>query len=209
MIASLIGFVVGLLTTMPIGPINVTVLTKGMRESFAHGISIAVGAALMDFVYSLAAMYGLFAILQAPLVSRVFQCVGILLLITFGVQNIRSKLTKIDNGYKLPLKRELHNNFWIGVFLYLSNPTFIGMWLTIAGSVHAYHIISRGSDNLFFATGVGLGAFSWYYIMLRYFHNRKDFMKPGTLHKISVFSGIALLGFGCYLCFELIVSLLS
>ncbi|MGD0337635.1 MAG: LysE family transporter [Bacteroidota bacterium] len=209
MIASLIGFVVGLLTTMPIGPINVTVLTKGMRESFAHGISIAVGAASMDFLYSLAAMYGLFAILQAPLISRVFQCVGILLLITFGVQNIRSKLTKIDNGYKLPLKRKLHSNFWIGVFLYLSNPTFIGMWLTIAGSVHAYHFISHGSDNLFFATGVGLGAFGWYYIMLRYFHNRKDFMKPGTLQKISVFSGIALLGFGCYLCFELIVSLLS
>ncbi len=209
MIASLIGFVVGLLTTMPIGPINVTVLTKGMRESFAHGISIAVGAALMDFVYSLAAMYGLFAILQAPVISRVFQCVGILLLVTFGIQSIRSRVTKIENGYKLPLKRELHNNFWIGVFLYLSNPTFIGMWLTIAGSVHAYHFISRGSDNLFFAAGVGLGAFAWYYIMLRYFHNRKDFLKPETLHAISVVSGIALLGFGCYLCYALIVSLLS
>lgn len=209
MIASLIGFVVGLLTTMPIGPINVTVLTKGMRESFAHGISIAVGAALMDFVYSLAAMYGLFAILQAHFISRVFQGVGILLLFTFGIQSIRSRLTKIDNGYKLPLKRELHNNFWIGVFLYMSNPTFIGMWLTIAGSVHAYHLISRGSDNLFFAGGVGLGAFGWYYIMLRYFHNRKNFLKPETLHKISVFSGIALLGFGCYLCYQLILSLLS
>jgi L-lysine exporter family protein LysE/ArgO len=209
MIASLIGFVVGLMTTMPIGPINVTVLTKGMRESFAHGISIAVGAALMDFVYSLAAMYGLFAILQGPLISRVFQGVGILLLFTFGIQSIRSRLTKIGNGYRIPLKRELHNNFWIGVFLYLSNPTFIGMWLTIAGTVHAYHFISRGSDNLLFAGGVGLGAFAWYYVMLRYFHNRKDFLKPETLHKISVFSGIALLGFGCYLSYELIVSLFS
>jgi threonine/homoserine/homoserine lactone efflux protein len=209
MIASLVGFVVGLLTTMPIGPINVTVLTKGMRESFAHGISIAVGAAMMDFVYSLAAMYGLFAILQAPLISRIFQVVGILLLITFGVQNIRSKLTKIDNGYNLPLKRQYHSNFWIGVFLYLSNPTFIGMWLTIAASVHAYHLITHGSDNLFFAGGVGLGAFVWYYSMLRYFHDRKHFFKPETLHKISVFSGISLLAFGGYLCYELIVSLLS
>ncbi len=209
MIASLVGLAVGLLTTMPIGPINVTVLNKGMRESFAHGISIAVGAALMDFVYSLAAMYGLFAILQTPIVSRVFQCVGILLLLTFGIQSIRSRLTKIENGYRIPLKRELHSNFWIGVFLYLSNPTFIGMWLTVAGLVHAYHFISRGSDNLFFAGGVGLGAFCWYYVMLRYFHNRKEFLKPETLHKISVFSGVALIGFACYLFYTLILSLLS
>ncbi len=206
MIAALVGCIAGLITAAPIGPINVTILSKGMRESFAHGILVAVGAALGDFVYSLAAMYGLFAAVQDPTVSHIFQAIGIILVMTFGIQNIRSKLINIDAGYRIPLKRELHSNFWIGVFLYLSNPSFIGLWITIAGIVHTHHFITRGSDNLFFALGVGIGAFLWYHIMLRFCHNRKDFFKPQTLHIISVISGIALIGFGCYLMFELIHS---
>ncbi len=210
MIAALIGFLIGFFQSVPVGPINVTVLSKGVRESFAHGISVAVGAAVMDFLYSGAAMFGLFAILQQPKIGFVFQFIGFILLVYFGFKNIFSKITPIENGYKIPLKRELHSCFWIGVFLYLSNPSFIGLWITIAGIIQAYHlIITKLIDNLFFAIGAGLGSAAWFYVLLKLFHDRRVNFRSETLHKIAVFSGYTLLAFGCYLGYELVLSVIQ
>jgi len=204
MLAALVGFVIGFVTSVPIGPINVAVLTKGMRESFAHGISLAIGAAVMDFVYASAAMFGFFAIFQGPRVGFFFELLGFIFLVYFGIKSLRSKPTQVSNGVKLPLKRELHSSFWVGVFLYLSNPTFLGYWITVAGAIQAYKlIISQWIDNLFFAVAVGVGAATWFYVLLRFFHKRLITLKPERLRIMSRIAGCILLGFACYLGYEM------
>lgn len=209
MVAAAVGFVIGFLTCVPIGPINVAVLSKGLRESFAHGISLAIGAALMDFVYASAAMFGFFAIFQSPDVSIIFQLLGFILLVYFGVKNIRSKPVPVNNNVRLPLKRELHSSFWVGVFLYLSNPTFLAYWITAAGVIQAYKlVIAQWIDNLFFAVGVGVGAATWFYVLLKFFHRRTLSIKPETLHRMTVLAGYLLLAFAGYLGYELIAGLI-
>ncbi len=209
MLAAIVGFLIGFVTSVPIGPINVAVLTKGVRESFAHGISLAIGAALMDFVYASAAMFGFFAIFQGPRVGFVFQLLGFILLVYFGVKSIWGKPKTMENGVRLPLKRELHSSFWVGVFLYLSNPTFLGYWITVAGVIQAYKlVINEWIDNLFFAIGVGLGAAGWFYVLLKFFHRRSVTLKPETLHRMSVLAGCLLLVFAVYLGYELISGLI-
>jgi threonine/homoserine/homoserine lactone efflux protein len=206
MLAAIVGFAIGFVTSIPIGPINVAVLTKGVRESFAHGFSVAIGAATMDFVYASAAMFGFFAIFQAPRVGILFQLLGFALLVYFGMKNILSKPIRVENGVRIPLKRELHSSFWVGVFLYLSNPTFLGYWITVAGVIQAYKlVIDQWIDNLFFAVGVGVGAAGWFYVLLRFFHKRTASLKPATLHRMNVFAGYLLLAFACYLGYELIM----
>lgn len=206
MLAALVGFVIGFVTSIPIGPINVAVLTKGVRESFAHGFSLAVGAAAMDFVYASAAMFGFFAIFQGPRVGFLFELLGFILLIYFGIKSLRAKPAPVENGVKLPLKRELHSSFWVGVFLYLSNPTFLGYWITVAGAIQAYKlVISQWIDNLFFAIGVGIGAATWFYVLLKFFHRRIVALKPETLRIMSRVAGTILLLFALYLGYELIL----
>ena len=208
MLAAIVGFLIGFFTSVPIGPINVAVLTKGVRESFAHGISLAIGAATMDFIYASAAMFGFFAIFQGPRVGVVFQLLGFVLLVYFGITHILSKPGKVENQVRLPLKRELHSSFWVGVFLYVSNPTFLGYWIAVAGAIQAYQlVIDQWIDNLFFALGVGFGAATWFYSLLRFFHRRSSTLKPETLHRMSVFAGFLFLAFGSYLGYELIAGI--
>jgi threonine/homoserine/homoserine lactone efflux protein len=209
MLAAIVGFAIGFLTSVPVGPINVAVLTKGVRESFAHGISLAIGAATMDFVYASAAMFGFFAVFQGPRVNLAFQLLGIALLVYFGLKNILTKPKPVEQRVKIPLKHELHSSFWIGVFLYLSNPTFLGYWITVGGVIQAYKlIINEWLDNLFFAIGAGLGAAGWFYVLLKFFHHRSATLKPATLHRMSVLAGYLLLVFACYLSYEVISSLI-
>jgi threonine/homoserine/homoserine lactone efflux protein len=205
MLAALIGFAIGFVTSIPIGPINVAVLTKGMRESFAHGLSLAIGAALMDFVYASAAMFGFFAVFQGPRIGLLFEILGFILLVYFGIKSLRSEPRQIDNGMKLPLKRELHSSFWAGVFLYLSNPTFLGYWITVAGVIQAYKlVINEWIDNLFFAVAVGVGAATWFYALLKFFRKRLVTLKPERLRIMSRIAGCILLGFACYLGYEMV-----
>jgi threonine/homoserine/homoserine lactone efflux protein len=205
MLAALAGFIIGFVTSIPVGPINVAVLTKGVRESFAHGLSLAIGAAVMDFVYASAAMFGFFAIFQAPRVGLVFELLGFVLLVYFGIKSIRSKPVLVENGVKLPLKRELHSSFWVGVLLYLSNPTFLGYWITVAGAIQAYKLVtSEWIDNLFFAIAVGVGAATWFYVLLKFFHKRIVTLKPEVLRGVSRVAGCILLGFACYLGYEIV-----
>lgn len=210
MVAALVGFVIGFVTAVPIGPINVAVLSKGLRESFSHGLSLALGAALMDFVYASAAMFGFFAIFQSPNASIIFRLLGFILLVYIGVKNILSKPVEVNNNVRLPVKRELHSSFWVGVFLYLSNPTFLAYWITVAGVIQAYKlVIDQWIDNLLFAVGVGVGAASWFYALLRYFHRKSVSIKPETLHLMTVLAGYLLLIFAGYLGYELITGLIQ
>ena len=59
MIAFIVGLVVGFFTTLPIGPINIAVMTKGLSGKTGQGLMIGAGSGWMDFVYCAAAMFGI------------------------------------------------------------------------------------------------------------------------------------------------------
>jgi threonine/homoserine/homoserine lactone efflux protein len=63
MIALFAGTLLGLIISIPVGPINLTVLTKGMRDGFKPAFWTGVGSATMEFIYCLLAMFGMSALL--------------------------------------------------------------------------------------------------------------------------------------------------
>jgi len=51
MLALLAGFVVGFATSVPIGPINIAVMTKGLSNKTGQGLMIGAGSGFMDAIY--------------------------------------------------------------------------------------------------------------------------------------------------------------
>src|ERR1700747_1729344 len=49
--AALTGFISGLLLSIPIGPINLTILNEGARRGFRWALLIGMGATAMEVVY--------------------------------------------------------------------------------------------------------------------------------------------------------------
>ncbi|MEN3038411.1 MAG: LysE family transporter [Candidatus Kryptonium sp.] len=217
MIALLVGIVFGIIISVPIGPINLTILTKGMRDGFKPAFWTGVGAATMEFFYCLLAMFGMGAIVEYSLGNIIVQTFAFLILLFFGVRNLIIHPKKICNGElalnngngKLSFikKHHIHNTFLVGAVLYALNPTFIIFWITVAGFVQSTSLIGNSFDNFFFAFGVGLGVVLWFYMLLKFIHNFVEF-RAKTIAFFHRISGIIILGFASYLAFEILRKLI-
>lgn len=224
MIALFAGIVLGALISIPVGPINLTVLTKGMRDGFKPAFLIGIGAATMEALYCLLAMLGMGALVEHSLGNIIVQIFAFLILLTLGLKNLvvhpkriyNSETNKMDsendngnvNGkFNFIKKYHIHSGFLIGVLLYALNPTFIIFWITVAGVVQSTNLISNPLDNLFFALGVGFGVVLWFYFLLKFVHNFIEF-KTKLVARFHRISGVILLGFAVYIGFEILKKIL-
>jgi len=219
LIALLAGIIFGLVISIPVGPINLTILTKGMRDGFKPAFWTGVGSATMEFLYCLLAMFGMGAIVEHSLGNIIVQIFAFLILLVFGFRNLIVHPRKIYNGelafnngngngkVSFLKKHHIHNTFLVGAVLYALNPTFIIFWITVAGFVQSTSLIGNSLDNFFFALGVGLGVVLWFYLLLKFVHNFVEF-RTRTIVRFHRISGIIILSFAFYLAFEILRKLI-
>jgi L-lysine exporter family protein LysE/ArgO len=209
MSALFIGIICGFLVSAGVGPINITAMSKAIRESFLHGLMVGIGAAFLDMVYAGIASLGLSSIFDYPIVKLIFQLVGIPLLFYLGIKSLHYKAPSLNNGTSIKNGR-YHNSILVGMSIYLANPTFLPLWVGIVGIVHARRLMGNTYvENLVFAGGVAIGTVLWFYVLLKFLQKWQILSKPKVIKGISQFSGLALLGFGIYMCYQLIMDIVS
>jgi threonine/homoserine/homoserine lactone efflux protein len=209
MIPFLVGMITGIVISIPIGPINVAVISKGFKEGFRKAFAVGLGASAMDFSYCAAAMLGLSPIVHRLEVSVIFQIVGFVLLLYLGIRDVTTKVETFRYE-TLPSKNGgYHSAFLMGVIMYVSNPTLVAFWITLSGIAQSSElIIANVGDGILFALGVGSGTAIWYYSLLKAIAWKRDSFKAETLTLLSKTSGIIMLGFSGYIGYELLVHFL-
>lgn len=220
MVAFLVGIILGLVISIPVGPISLTALSKGMRDGFKPAFLMGIGTAFMETLYCLLAMFGMGALVEHSLGNIVVQVFSFSILLTLGLRNLivypkriysgENNITTNGNGNgKLNFikKYHIHSTFLVGAVLYALNPTFIIFWITIAGFVQSTNLIGNSFDNFFFAFGVGSGIVLWFYLLLKFVHNFIRF-KTKLVARFHYISGVILLGFAVYIGIEILKKLL-
>ena len=204
MIAFIVGFVVGFFSSIPVGPINLAVMMKGLSNKTGQGLMIGAGSGWMDFIYCAAAMFGLSSLNSNPKVDVVFQIVSFAIFFFFGVKTAFFKVPETK-----PAKSEespgFKRYFLLGIVLYLSNPSFIAYWITVAGIIHGYHILAVSAyNNLFFALGTGIGTTAWFFILLELVEKQKMKLDKPLIEKITRGFGVVLLIISLFMGYKLI-----
>lgn len=203
MIAFIIGFVIGFFTSVPIGPINIAVMMKGLSNKTGQGLMIGAGSGFMDFIYCAAAMLGISLFNSNPNVDLVFKIASFVIFLFIGVKTTFFKLPEAK-----PSKSEespgFKRYFLLGIILYLSNPSFIAYWITVAGIIHGYHILAVSAyNNLFFALGTGVGTTAWFFILLELVEKQKMRLDREKIQKITRGFGVALLLISVFMGYKL------
>lgn len=201
------GLLIGFAAAIPLGPVNVFIVSQTLKHDYVHGFMAGLTTAAMDTVYCLIALVGFFHFRfdLAPYAGWL-KGAATLLLVLLGIRLIRQSV-KAD----LPVVREKRaikpSRPIIGVILlYLSNPTIYAFWIAVAGAVTAHHLVAgRGWAPFVFAIACGLGAMLWYLLLLRYVARNQDRIRPSAFRKLLLFMGIALIGFGLYTCATIFV----
>lgn len=190
-----------MLAAVPLGPVNVFVVSQALKRDFFHGLLAGLTAAMLDTVFCFVALAGFFQIKfnlppYAMSVLKVVAAVIILLLSGKLIHDSRTFSLPRD-GDKMPSAAPKPI---LGVILlYVSNPTLYMFWVAVAGAVTGHHLVQAGTwPAVAFAIAVGVGSMLWYLSLVRFISRRQGRIKPETFRKILFCLGLALAAFAIY-----------
>src|SRR5436189_5935407 len=91
LLAVLTGFVSGLLLSIPVGPINLTILNEGARRGFKWALLIGLGATTMEVIYCFIAFTGFASFFDKGYIKAAMELFSFVFLLFLGIKFLTSK----------------------------------------------------------------------------------------------------------------------
>jgi L-lysine exporter family protein LysE/ArgO len=202
----LLGIFVGLLASVPLGPVNVFVVSQALKRDFFHGLLAGLTAATLDASFCFVAMAGFFKIKIAlpPYSMSVLKVLAAVIILLLSRKLIRDSQT-----FEIPRERDKIPSAApkpiLGVLLlYVANPTLYMFWIAVAGTVTGHRLMGSNLVRygtwtaIAFALAVGAGSLFWYILLVRFVSKRQAKIRPETFRKILFYLGLALVAFAIY-----------
>src|SRR5881227_3786871 len=89
--ASLTGFIFGLLLSVPIGPINLTIINEGARRGFYWAMMIGLGATTMEVIYCFIAFTGFASFFSRGVIKAAMELFSFVFMLFLGVKFLAAK----------------------------------------------------------------------------------------------------------------------
>lgn len=196
-VAILVGFAFGFIGSMPVaGPIALLVLRLGLNQDARHARLVAVGGAVAEGIYSLAAFWGLSAVLDRyPRVLPASRIVGAVLCLALGIVLLLHK-PKPGPPPGQPERRKGTKRSLLGGFLLTAlNPTLLVTWTAALAALHATGLVTLSPERAVpFALAVFLGIVCWFSTLLWLVRKFKGRWSPASVEWFIKGMGAVLVG---------------
>ena len=175
LVAGLTGFISGLLLSIPIGPINLTILNEGSRRGFAWAALIGLGATMMEVIYCFIAFTGFASFFTQGYINLAMELFSFGFLLYLGVKFLLAKsvraqpaaLSATAGRIEMRIEERLHPHsaFMTGLVRVMANVGVLIFWIILAA---AFMSPDRGwvtpdwPGKLACVAGVGSGTGLWF-----------------------------------------------
>lgn len=225
LLAFVVGISVGFVLSMPPGPIAVAVMRQAFDGRPKAGVAIGLGAASMDILYSLIAIFASSAIvvsLKDVITGNLWlllllQTAAVVTLIILGFRYLKPSPKNVaDTAKKEQLQEDKARKmgasqpYGIGIMMSIVNlpsPTFLPSLIGIASYLHANDWVDDSfGECMLYAVGFGVGAALWFTSLMRVLYSMRERISPsfvGTIYKIT---GASFLLFALLLLYNVITS---
>jgi threonine/homoserine/homoserine lactone efflux protein len=142
LIAGLTGLVFGLLLSIPVGPINLTILNEGARRGFKWAAMIGLGATVMEVIYCFIAFTSFASFFNEGYVKAAMQLFGFVFMLFIGIKFLRARsvetrpvrLGGAADRIEERLEQRLHPHsaFMIGLVRVMGNLGVLVFWILLA-----------------------------------------------------------------------------
>ena len=173
LIAALTGFLSGLLLSIPVGPINLTIVNEGARRGFYWAAMIGLGATVMEVIYCFIAFTGFASFFSRGYIKAAMELFSFVFMLFLGTKFLLAKsvtVAPVDFGeHARKLEEQIeghfkpHSAFMIGLVRVLGNVGVLVFWIILSA-----HFISREwvqpdwPGKLSCVAGVALGTGAWF-----------------------------------------------
>jgi L-lysine exporter family protein LysE/ArgO len=191
------GLVIGVMVAAPLGPVNIAMIDRGLRDGFRGAYLLGVGSTLADLVYILIAYAGADPLSRQPWARVLLFGAGAVVLAYLGVGAIRSaRAARAEPALGGPEGGRKHGPFAAGVFITLLNPMTIASWLGILGAALAARPREGAWVEVLFITSLVAGCQLWVLALSAALHGGRRLVQGPVLRVVSVVAGVTLIGFG-------------
>ena len=198
-ISGLTGFISGLLLSIPVGPVNLTITNEGARRGFRYAALIGLGATTMEVIYCSIAFTGFATFFSTGYVKTGMEVITFAVMIFLGIKMLRAKTVRTTSkmGAKVEEKFHPHSAFMTGFARTMGNLGVLAWWivLSIYFIAHKWVDPSLGGKGACVA-GVALGTSVWFSGLGYAVSLGHGKFSDGTLLRIERGSGIILLLLG-------------
>ena len=191
------GLALGLGAAVPIGPVNVEIARRVLRNGFRNGFALGCGAVSIDVSYAVLSSLGLRPVLNRPALLWPLTIGGIGLLAVLGFLSLRSAASAIraDPLQEPPRARSVHGAYLTGLLMTLLNPMTLAFWfVAVPGTVGS--ITSDPARDLpVICIGVFVGTIAWVIFFCSLLGVLGRWRRPWWLAVADAVGGWMLLGF--------------
>lgn len=191
------GFTIGLLASIPLGPIGVLCVQRTITKKFSSGFASALGAVTADTIYATIALFCLAIVM--PYVDAHITIIKIVGGVIIGGMGVRIFLSKYDPHqikHNRQNKLSLLKDYFSVLLLTISNPAYIFIFLGIFAAMK----IENGNldilSHLLMILGVFVGAATWWFIVTFSVNLLRKKFRARHIYMFNKLAGAAIIIFG-------------
>ncbi len=192
-----VGFLTGLVSAVPVGPINVTIINEAAQRGFLGALMIGIGAVSMEMIYCFIGFAGFAKLFAAPAVKATFQIVGFLVMVFLGWKYYRATSLPAVTSTERSLQRRFHprSAFMSGFLRVLGNPGVLLFWIAASATFTAHRWVRPDwTSKGWCLAGVALATLGWFVFLSWAAARAHGRFSVAGLLRLSRVSGICLLG---------------
>ncbi len=194
----LYGMTVGVALAAPIGPINIEIIRRGIRDGFLHGWLVGLGALSADTVYAMVIVSGLASFAGNENIRVVLYIAGGLMLTWVGWNSVRTALRGVE-GSADDTPKPRGRSYLTGLLMAAFNPMGIVYWLTVGAGLAADAVSRVGESGApILVVGVTVGILLWVTTLSTIAQVSRRFVTGRGMRWITGVSGAIIIAFGLF-----------
>ena len=208
LLAALTGFLSGLILSIPVGPVNLTILNEGARRGFKWAAMIGLGATTMETIYCFIAFTSFASFFRQGPIKASMEVFSFVFLIVLGVKFLLTKTVEVpvklgvgagrlEQRFEEEIGERLHPHsaFMIGLVRVMGNLGVLVFWIILATNFISHEWVTPDwPGKLACVSGVALGTGVWFLGLSRAVALGQGRFKEKTLLRMAHGSGVGLLG---------------
>lgn len=166
--AFLTGLISGFLVSIPVGPINVTIIHEGTGRGFRWAVFIGAGSVLMEAIYCALGFAGFSELFTTNIARAGLQLASFALLSFLGVKYLFAKEVKATSPSAERMEERLHPHtaFMTGFVRTLGNPGVLLLWVALSATFLSHEWVDPNwMSKSICIGGVAVGGLAWFTLL--------------------------------------------
>lgn len=203
--AGLTGLTFGLLLSIPVGPVNLTIMNEGARRGLKWALLIGLGASAMEVIYCAIAFTGFSSFFGNRIVKASMEVFSFGFMLFLGIKFLMAKtvmaplhISSATDKIEERIGEKLHprSAFMTGFVRTMGNPGVLLFWIILAAFFMSRDWVQpTWESKIMCVTGVAMGTGLWFTGLSWAVSLGHGKFSEKTLLRMEHFSGISLLIF--------------